>query len=116
MGRGGFTKVINYFIMDIPDHKLEGGIASGQTVYKTTDLRLDCQNTFKGRDGRHYHNLQIQANKGCTHTTGSRLVPDTVAMCHAPVNHSWSASRIQQELLATVTGGELGRDARPRRR
>jgi hypothetical protein len=106
---GNFKKEVIAWIEDIPDIKIVGALPDGKPVHKDIDYRLDNQRTYKGKDGRYYYNLQVQCNKACRHTTGARLAPGTVAVCQAPADGSWSADRIRQELLATVTGDVLGR-------
>jgi hypothetical protein len=52
MGRGmNYKKIIKQWIEEIPDSKLEDGIPDGDTVYETTDLRLDNRRTITKLDG-----------------------------------------------------------------
>jgi hypothetical protein len=105
-----FSKEVVAWIEDIPDSKLEGGIqGGGKSVYKDIDYRLDNQGTYKDRNGKYWHNLQVQINRGCRHTTGAKQAPGSVAICQAPVHDPWSAARIKEELIKTVTGKVLGR-------
>jgi hypothetical protein len=106
---GNSKKEVITWIEDIPDTKIMGALPDGKSVHKTHDYRLDNQRTYKGRDRRYYYNLQVQINKACRHTTGKKLAPGTVAVCQVPADGSWSAARIRQQLLATVTGDVLGR-------
>jgi hypothetical protein len=95
-----YKKMMKEWIQDIPDSRLEGGMPDGNTVYSDRFMRLDNQRTFKKPDGLYYFNLQVQVNRGCPHT---------IAMCHAPAKNPWTAAKIKQERLASVTGAPLGR-------
>ena len=34
----------------------------------------------------------------------AKMAPDSVAMCHAPVEDPWTGEQVRQDLLATITG------------
>lgn len=57
MARGNYKKVIQNFILSIPDSKLEGGVPEANTVFEDHHMRLDNQRTFEGPDGLMYYNL-----------------------------------------------------------
>ncbi|KAH4039499.1 hypothetical protein HBI09_032820 [Parastagonospora nodorum] len=98
----GLRKLLTEWIEDIPDAKLEGGIRDRGTMYSTRDLRIDCQETVRGEKAS--YNIQVQVNKGCTHTTLKLVKGKTMAFCFAPVVDPWTAEQIRTALKKSVTG------------
>jgi hypothetical protein len=105
MGRGfNYKKLIKQWIQDIPDSKLVGGMADGESVYYDKYMRLDSQRNFKGPDGLMYYNLQVQINRECPDSTLKKIAPKSVAICICPVENEWSAAQIKASLIESITG------------
>lgn len=109
----GAKKDLFYFIDDIPDSKLEGGMRERGTIWQDDhqNFRLDNQETIHRYGEPAVYNIQVQVNKQCTITSfvKGRVQGKTFAWILAPVDDPWSAQEIRDELKRSVTGFPLMR-------
>lgn len=114
-------KRIEWFIDDIPDCKLEGGM-SGGTIHSDENLRLDLQNACPSIADTQFRpclisvglaqqseDIQstVQVNNQCPIPSMRLMNLWTVAKCLAPVDNPWTAQQIKDALKASNQGRPL---------